>query len=186
MATEINAVGLHRCDRACGIDGSIALNQNHARHVSGNEPAIIRARRRRAALRRNKAVALQLVRELLQRGRLKSGENERRFNRLECRARRQTGPRGGFTGEPELPVVAKNSWGPLRRLIGPPDRVRNRVEQLAQHTGARVHGDAVVDRFRGTLKGDTPVKTSERRRRGVHVDRSREAFAAGEQIIDAE
>ena len=90
------------------------------------------------------------------------------------------------TGEPELPVVAKNGWRPLRRLIGPPDRVRNRVEQLVQHTGARVHGDAVVDRFRGTLKGDTPVKTSERRRRGVHVDRSREAFAAGEQIIDAE
>src|SRR2546427_13204636 len=72
MATEINMIGLHRRDRARGIDRGIALNKNHAGHVSGNEMSIIRLRRSCAAWGRGEAVSLQLIRELLKRGRLEA------------------------------------------------------------------------------------------------------------------
>src|SRR6266567_3733522 len=68
MATEIDTIGLHRGNRTCGVDRGIALNKNHAGHVTGNEAAIIRPRRGCAALRGHEAVALQLICELLKRG----------------------------------------------------------------------------------------------------------------------
>ena len=102
MAAEINAIGLHGRNRARGIDRGVALNQDHARHVSGHETTIIGARRCRAALRSDDPIALQLIRELLQRCRLETGENERCFNGLEGGAGRQPGPRGSFAGKPEL------------------------------------------------------------------------------------
>src|ERR1700674_135392 len=76
VAAEIDAVGLHRRDRAGGVDGGIALNKTHASHVSGHETPIIGTRRSRAALSRDETVALQLIRELLERGGLEAGTNE--------------------------------------------------------------------------------------------------------------
>src|SRR6266478_5051715 len=102
MAAEIDAVGLHYGDCARGVDGGIPLNENHTSHVAGNETPVIGPRRSRAALRRDEAVALQLICELLERGRLEAGKNERRFDGLERGARRQTRARGSFTGKPEL------------------------------------------------------------------------------------
>jgi len=46
------------------------LNENHAGHVSGNEMSIVGLRRSCAALGRDETVSLQLIRELLERGRL--------------------------------------------------------------------------------------------------------------------
>src|SRR5260370_1360644 len=102
MATEIDTVRLHRGDRARGVDGSVALNKNHSGHVAGNETPIIRPRRRRAALRRNETVALQLIRELLEGARLEAGKNQRRFDGLESGARRQPSSLDSFALEPEL------------------------------------------------------------------------------------
>src|SRR6266853_829278 len=102
MAAEIDFVGSHRGDRARGVDGGIALNENHAGHISGNEMSVIRLRRSCAALGRDEAVSLQLICELLERGWLESRENERRFDGFERRTRRQAGSRGGFAGKAEL------------------------------------------------------------------------------------
>ncbi len=65
MTTEIHAIRLHGRHRTSGVDGGIALNKNHAGHVSGNEVSIIRLRRSCPALGRYEAVALQLICELL-------------------------------------------------------------------------------------------------------------------------
>ena len=102
MAAEIHFVGSHRGDRTRGVDGGIALNENHAGHVSGNEMSIIGLGRSRAALGRDEAVSLQLIRELLERGGLEARENERRFDGFERGTRRQASSRGGFGGKPEL------------------------------------------------------------------------------------
>jgi hypothetical protein len=59
------------------------LDKHHSGHVSGHEVAVIRLRRCRSPLRRDEAVALQLIRKLLQRGRLEAGENQRRLDGLE-------------------------------------------------------------------------------------------------------
>jgi hypothetical protein len=58
MATEIDTVGLHRGNRARGVDGGVALNKNHASHVSGCEMPVIGTRRRCTALRRDETVTL--------------------------------------------------------------------------------------------------------------------------------
>src|SRR5713101_7421714 len=79
VATEINLVGSHRRDCAGGVNGDIALNKNHAGHVTGDEMPIIGPRRRRSPLRGDEAVALQLIGELLEGSRLKPRENQRRF-----------------------------------------------------------------------------------------------------------
>ncbi len=102
MAAEINFVGPHCGNRTRGVDGGIALNENHAGHVSGNEMSVIRLRRSCAALGRDETVALQLIGELLQSGRLEAGENERGLDRLKRGARRQAGSRGSFAGYPKL------------------------------------------------------------------------------------
>src|SRR6266851_8480447 len=80
MAAEIHFVGSHRGDRTRGVDGGIALNENHSGHVSGNKMSIIGLRRSCTALSRDETVALELIRELLERGRLEAGENERRLD----------------------------------------------------------------------------------------------------------
>src|ERR1700686_3061655 len=90
MATEEYAVGLHGGDGAGGVDRSVALNEDHAGHVAGNPMRIFRARRGGAALRGDETNRLDLRRELLQRGGLKTGEDERRFNRRESGARRES------------------------------------------------------------------------------------------------
>src|ERR1700687_260082 len=110
MATEIDTVGLHRGDRARGVDGGVSLNKNHASHVSGCEMPVIGARRRCAALRRDEPVALYLTRELLEGGRLEAGENEGRFDRLECGARKQPSPGRSFTGECQLVSGGRRCW----------------------------------------------------------------------------
>ncbi len=80
MAAEENAVRLHRGDGARGVDGGVALDEDHARHVARNETTVFRARRGGAALRGDEAVVLNLRRELLKRGGLKAGEDQRRFD----------------------------------------------------------------------------------------------------------
>ncbi len=75
MAAEKNTVSLHGGDSAGGVDGRVALHQDHSSHVAGNEMGVFRAGRGRAALCRDEAVALDLRSELLQRGGLKAGED---------------------------------------------------------------------------------------------------------------
>jgi hypothetical protein len=75
MATQKNTVGLHGGDSAGGVDGRVALHKDHSSHVAGNEMRVFRAGRGRAALRSDEAVALDLRRELLKRGGLKTGED---------------------------------------------------------------------------------------------------------------
>src|SRR5260370_4347792 len=62
MAAEIHFVASHRGDRARGVDGGIALNENHSAHVSGNEMSIICLRRSTAAFRRDQTLAVELIR----------------------------------------------------------------------------------------------------------------------------
>src|SRR5260370_1303320 len=58
MAAEIDFLGSYCGDRTRGVDGGIALNENHSGHISGNEVSIIGLRRSCAALSRDEAVAL--------------------------------------------------------------------------------------------------------------------------------
>src|SRR5260370_343808 len=102
MTAEIDAVGLHSRDSAGGVDGGISLDENHAGHVTSHELSIVGARRCSSALRCDEAVALQLIRELLQHSRLEAGENQRRFYGFKRGTRRQSGSRGGLAGEAEL------------------------------------------------------------------------------------
>jgi len=95
MAAEKNTVGLHGGDSAGGINGSIALHQDHSSHVAGDEMAVFRAWRGRAALRGDEAVALDLRRELLQRGGLKAGEDKRSFDGRKSGACRERKRRNG-------------------------------------------------------------------------------------------
>src|SRR5260370_13993488 len=96
MAAEIDFLGSYCGDRPRGVDGGIALNQNHSGHVSGSEMSIIRLRRSCAPLGRDEAVALELIRELLERGRLEARETEKRLDRLERAAGRQAASASGF------------------------------------------------------------------------------------------
>src|SRR5260370_13809784 len=102
MAAEIDFLGSYCGDRTRGVDGGIALNENHAGDVSGSEMSFIGLRRSCAPLGRDEAVALELIRELLERGRLEARENERRLDRLERGAGRQAGSRRGFGGKAKL------------------------------------------------------------------------------------
>ncbi len=92
MAAEIDAIAPHRRDGTSGIDGNIALNEDHPGHVSGGEMPIIGTRRCCAALCCNETVALKLTCELLKRGRLEAGKDERRFDGRERGAGRKAGP----------------------------------------------------------------------------------------------
>ena len=59
-----NAVGLHGGDGAGGIDGGVALHENHSGHIAGFQLRVIRARRGGATLSGDETVALQLRRKL--------------------------------------------------------------------------------------------------------------------------
>lgn len=93
MAAEIDLIGADGSDGAGRTDGGVALNENHARHIPGNEMRVIGLGSGGASLRGNEAIALKLVREGVQRFRLVAGENERSFNRLERGALREAGVR---------------------------------------------------------------------------------------------
>src|SRR5260370_42425154 len=69
-----------------------------------------------AALRRHEAVTLNLIRELLERGGLKSREDQRCFDRLQSSARRQASARGSFGGESELLCRSLKRHGLRRRI----------------------------------------------------------------------
>src|SRR5258708_30343228 len=58
MAAEIHFAGLYRGDRTSGVDGGIALNENHAGPVSRNEMSVIGLRRSCAASGRRDALSL--------------------------------------------------------------------------------------------------------------------------------
>ena len=102
MAAEKNAVSLDGGDGASRIDGGIALHQNHAGHVAGHQVGILRAGGCGAALRGHQAVALDLLRELLERGRRKPGEDQRRFYEFEGRTRRKPRACEGFRSSTKL------------------------------------------------------------------------------------
>src|SRR6267143_1022503 len=103
MAAKIDAIGLDSGDGAGGIDGGVALNENHPSHVAGGEMPVFRTRLGGAALCRNQSIALQLIGELLNGGRLKAGENERGFDGLKSGTGREAGASRGFTGECKMP-----------------------------------------------------------------------------------
>ena len=86
MPAQKYFVALDRRHRARRINRSVALHQNHPRHIAGRKFSIVRPRRRRSALRRHKSVRAQLRREFFNRTRLKSRKHQRRFNRLQRRA----------------------------------------------------------------------------------------------------
>jgi hypothetical protein len=102
VATEIDPIGLHRRDGTRGIDGGVALDQNHTSHVARNEMRILRTRCRCAALRRDEAIGLKLIRELLNRGGLKTRKNQRSLDALKRGAEREAAARGGFGGQRKL------------------------------------------------------------------------------------
>ena len=116
MATEIDAVGFDRGDGARGIDGGVALDQNHASHVARHEMRILRSRCRCAALRRDEAIGLKLIRELLNRGGLKTRENQRSLDALEGGAERQAGARVGFGGQRKLLNIGLRRRALQRRI----------------------------------------------------------------------
>ena len=86
MAAKEHAVRLDRGYSTRGIDRRVSLYQNHARHVTRHQMTVLWAGSRGAPLRGHEAVALNLARELLERGRLKAGEDQRRLDRLQRRA----------------------------------------------------------------------------------------------------
>src|SRR5260370_17172067 len=86
MATEEDAVGWQGGDGGRGVDGGVALAEDHAGHVARNEVTVFRAGRGGAPLRCDEAITLDLRRELLHSGGLKAGEDERRFDGRESRA----------------------------------------------------------------------------------------------------
>src|SRR6266850_2943881 len=98
MAAKIDAIGLDSGDSAGGIDGGVALNENHPSHLAGGKMRVFRTRLGSAALRRNQAVALQLIGELLNGGGLKAGKNEGGFDGFKSGAGREAGASSGFTG----------------------------------------------------------------------------------------
>ena len=116
VATEIDPVGLHRRDGTRGIDGGVALDQNHTSHVTRNEMRILRTRCRCAALRCDEAIGLKLIRELLNRGGLKTGENQRSLDALKRGAERQAGARVGFGGQRKLLNIGLRRRALQRRI----------------------------------------------------------------------
>src|SRR5260370_32343933 len=70
MTTEIDAISLHGRHRTSGADGGISLNENHAGHFTSHELSIVGARRCTSPLGRDATLALQLICELLQGGRV--------------------------------------------------------------------------------------------------------------------
>ena len=116
VATEIDPVGFDRGDGARGIDGGVALDQNHTSHVARNEMGILRTRCRCAALRRDEAIGLKLIRKLLNRGGLKTRENQRSLDGLKRGAKRQAGARGGFGGQRKLLNIRLRQKALRRRI----------------------------------------------------------------------
>ena len=86
VTTEIHAISLDGGDRTRGVNGGVALHENHARHIAGHEMRVLRAWCGCAALRGDQAVALKLTGELLKRRALKSRENERCLDGLKSGA----------------------------------------------------------------------------------------------------
>ncbi len=82
VAAKKDLAALDGGDGAGGVDGGIALDENHPGHVAGGEPGVVGARSRRPALGGNEAIALELPGELMERGGLEPGEDERGFDRL--------------------------------------------------------------------------------------------------------
>src|SRR6266404_1431700 len=80
MSAKKNAIRLHRGYGTGGIDGRVALYQNHSCHIAGNNVPIVRTRRGGPALRRNETITLDLRGELLEGSGLKSGEDQRRLD----------------------------------------------------------------------------------------------------------
>src|SRR5438477_1866400 len=74
------------CSSDLGVNGGVALHENHARHIAGHEMRVLRAWCGCAALRGDQAVALKLTGELLKRRALKSRENERCLDGLKSGA----------------------------------------------------------------------------------------------------
>ena len=77
MAAEIDFVGLNGGNGAGGVDGGVALDQNHSGHVTGCQLLVVGARSGGAPLRGHEAVILDLRGELLERRGLESGEDQR-------------------------------------------------------------------------------------------------------------
>ena len=78
------------------------MNENHTSHVAGGEMRVFRTGLGGPALGSYEAIALQLIGELLNGGRLKAGENEGSFDGLKSGAGREAGAGSGFTGECKL------------------------------------------------------------------------------------
>src|SRR6202790_3512309 len=102
MAAEVHPVGLDSGDGAGGIDGGVALNENHASHVTGDQVRVFRARSGGAALGGDETVVLDLRGKLLQSRGLKTGENQRRGDGFESRAEGEARVRDRFIGQREL------------------------------------------------------------------------------------
>src|SRR5258708_6487662 len=77
MPAKKNAVCLHCGYGTGGIDGRVALYQNHSGHIARNNVPVVRTGRGGSTLRGNEPVALDLRGELLESGGLKSGEDQR-------------------------------------------------------------------------------------------------------------
>ncbi len=99
MAAEKNFVVLHGSDGASGIDGSVALDEHHSGHVAWRELSIVGARGSCAALCRDETVGTELRREFVDGGWLEAGEDERRFDRLQCGAVLHPGAHCRFVGK---------------------------------------------------------------------------------------
>src|SRR5882724_12487819 len=102
MPAEIDSVSLDRGDGAGGVDGGIALDENHSGHVTGCQLFVVGARSGSAALSCYEAIILDLRGKLLERRGLKARENQRRANGLKGRPCRQTGAADSLIGNREL------------------------------------------------------------------------------------
>src|SRR5262245_55684651 len=61
VTAEKNVVALYCCNGASGIDGDVALHQNHSGHIARRELGVVGTRGGSAALRCDKAQAAQLI-----------------------------------------------------------------------------------------------------------------------------
>src|SRR5690242_17472444 len=83
VTAEVDLIGADRGYGARGTDRGVALNENHACHVAGDEMSVAGLGSGCAALRRYEAVALQLRSELAKSFGLIAGENKRGLDGFE-------------------------------------------------------------------------------------------------------
>src|ERR1700752_208857 len=83
MTTEVDLISFDGGDGTGGVDGGVALHQDHPGHVTGGEMSVVRTRRGASPWGGDKPVALKLTGKLLNGGGRKAGKDERRLDGFE-------------------------------------------------------------------------------------------------------